>query len=478
MTSDTTEKHRNFDKQRDLPDEVRVENAMAGFIAEFGPRAQSWMNACVRCGLCAEACHFYLATGEEKYTPIHKIKPFEDAYALTHGPFSWLHGLLGRKPKLTIEELEEWEELIYDSCNMCGRCTLACPMGIDIASLVKDARRGMYAAGLLPDRLARIVRNAEKQHSPFGSPEDFRKTIKEIEKEYGIPLPLDKPKADVLMTITPEALENRHFGVASMARVLHHLGYDWTFCSDAFEATNFGYLSGNMELQGALTVRLIDKAREIGASMLIVPECGHAWGATRWEAAKWYGAPVDDIKIRHIVEVLADAVEDGKLECRPVGESATFHDPCQQIRRGGLEEKPRILMRALGMELREMDPHGLDAFCCGGGGGVLANERAGPLRLKAFELKKRAVEETGADHFVTSCNICEMTLGRDIEATGFGKQIESLIDLIGANMITDQPPLKAPGSGAKPKGVGKRAAGAKKAGKGRSAARRKPAAKK
>jgi len=75
MTRDTAEKHRSFDKQRDLPDEVRVENAMAGFIAEFGPRAQSWMNACVRCGLCAEACHFYLATGEEKYTPIHKIRP-------------------------------------------------------------------------------------------------------------------------------------------------------------------------------------------------------------------------------------------------------------------------------------------------------------------------------------------------------------------------------------------------------------------
>ncbi len=446
MTHDTSfPKHRSFDKHRSLPDEVRLENAMAGFVAEFGPAAQTWMNACVRCGLCAEACHFHLATGDAKYIPIHKIKPFEDAYSLTHGPFSWLNGLLGRKPKLTIEELGEWEELIYDSCNMCGRCTLACPMGIDIAELVKEARRGMYAAGLLPDRLARIVGNAEKQHSPFGTPEDFRRTIRKIEKEYGVSLPLDREKADVLMTLTPEELENRHLGVAGMARVLHHLGLDWTLCSDAFEATNFGYLSGNMELQGELTVRLIDKARQIGARMLIVPECGHAWGATRWEAAKWYGEPVNDIEVRHIVEVLADAVEEGRLKCRPVGESVTFHDPCQQIRRGGLEEKPRILMRALGMELREMDPHGTEGFCCGGGGGVLANDRAAPLRLKAFEIKKRAVEATGADRFVTSCNICEMTLERDITATGFEKPIESLIDLIGTHMITDQPPLKAPG---------------------------------
>ncbi len=68
-----------FDKQGDVSDVVRVASAMEGFVSEFGPRTSSYMNACVRCGLCAEACHFHLATGEAKYTPIHKIKPFEKA---------------------------------------------------------------------------------------------------------------------------------------------------------------------------------------------------------------------------------------------------------------------------------------------------------------------------------------------------------------------------------------------------------------
>ena len=333
---------RNFDVQRNLPEEVRLENAMDGFVAEFGPIAASYMNACVRCGLCAEACHFYLATDDPKYTPIHKIKPFEDAYNRTSGPFAWLNRMLGRTPKLTIEELEQWEELIYDSCNMCGRCTLACPMGIDIAELVKEARHGMFAAGLLPDRLMHLVTKAEEFDSPFGTPEDFRTIVRQIEKDFGVSMPIDKEKADVLMTLTPEALENHHLGIATMARVLNHLGLDWTYCSDAFEATNFGYLSGDLELQGELTVRLINKAKAIGASTLIIPECGHAWGAARWEAAKWYGAPIEGLRIRHITEVLAEAVEDGKLKCTPVNETVTFHDPCQQIRRGGLERMPRV----------------------------------------------------------------------------------------------------------------------------------------
>ncbi len=445
--TDTLDKksNRNFDVQRELPDEVRLANAMDGFVAEFGPTAASYMNACVRCGLCAEACQYYLTTGEAKYTPIHKIKPFEDAYNRSQGPFAWLNRMLGRAPRLSIEELEQWEELIYDSCSMCGRCTLACPMGIDIASLVKEARHGMYQAGLLPDRLAHITSNAEKLHSPFGTPEQFREVVARVSKEYGVEMPLDKQKADVLLTATAEELEHHPFGMATMARLLNHLGLDWTFSSDAFEATNFGYLSGNSELQGELTVRLIDKVRALGGSMLIIPECGHAWGATRWEAARWYGEPVEDIRIRHIIEVLAEAVREGKLECTKVDESITFHDPCQQIRRGGLEWAPRVIIEALGMELREMQPHGNEAFCCGGGGGVLANSRAEPLRQKAFEIKKAEVEATGATHFATSCNICELTMSKDIAAIGWDKRIESLIDLVGQHMITDQPPLKKAG---------------------------------
>lgn len=426
---------RTFDQQGDLPDEMRVANAMEGFVAEFGPSASIYMNACVRCGLCAEACHFYLATGDAKYTPIHKIKPFEDAYHRVSGPFSWLAKMLRLAPKLTIDALEEWEELIYDSCTLCGRCTLACPMGIDIAELVTKARHGMHRAGLLPDRLAQIVSNAELKHSPFGEPKDFIAAIRMIEKKFSISLPLDKTKADFLLTLAPGDLETHHDSVAALAKILEHLDINWTFSSVAFEATNFGFLSGDVELQGELTCRLIDKAREIGAHTIMLPECGHAWTSTRWDAARWYGAPVDDVRVMHTIELLAENIQSGAIRLKPMGDSSTFHDPCQQIRRGGLGDASRVILKALGTELRELENHKEASFCCGGGGGVLANARAAPLRLEAFGIKRRQVDATGADHFITSCGQCRLQFDRGTEATGWDKHVESMLELVAAHLI-------------------------------------------
>ena len=103
-------------------------------------------------------------------------------------------------------------------------------------------------------------------------------------------------------------------------------------------------------MQEKLTRALIDTAVKIGARTVLLPECGHAYGAARWEAAKWYGQALP-VRIIHMTEFLDELITSGQIRVNKIGETATFHDPCQIVRRGGLEAAARRVLAALGFIL-------------------------------------------------------------------------------------------------------------------------------
>ena len=391
------------------------------------------MESCVHCGLCAAACHFHVTTGEAKYTPIYKLEPFRRAYRREASPFAPLVRALGLVKKPDIADLQHWQELLYDSCNMCGRCTLACPMGIDIAELVKEARHGMFKAGLVPQRLALMDRAARQWGSTATPGEDLPDILAEAARTHGVDIPCDLAAADILVTAAPAELGEHNKALADAAKILHRTGASWTMHQGGFDASNIGFNNGDLELQERLTRALVDTALKIGATTILLPECGHAYGAARWEAAQWYGQALP-VRIIHMTEFLDELIASGRIRVNKIGATATFHDPCQIVRRGGLEAAARRVLTALGFELIELQDHGLTGYCCGGGGGVVSNQRAAPLRHKVFELKKQQIEATGAAHFVTSCGQCRITFEMGARNARWDKPTESLLELVADNL--------------------------------------------
>jgi Fe-S oxidoreductase len=423
-----------FDMQGRMTDDERLRTAMQSFVAEFSVTTALHLESCMHCGLCAQACHFHVTTGEPKYTPIHKLEPFRRAYWREASPLAPLVRKLGLVKAPALADLQQWQELLYDACTMCGRCTQACPMGIDIAELIKEARHGMFKAGLVPDRLALMDRTARQWGSTATPGEDLPDILADAAREHGVAIPCDLPSADILVTAAPAELGEHTKALADAAKILNHIGARWTMHSEGFDASNVGYNNGDLELQEKLTRSLVDTAVKIGAKTVLLPECGHAYGAARWEAAKWYGQALP-VRIIHMTEFLDELITSGQIRVNKMGETATFHDPCQIVRRGGLEAAARRVLAALGFELVELPDHGVNGYCCGGGGGVVSNPRAAPLRQKVFELKQRQIDATGAQHFVTSCGQCRITFEQGAHKAQWDKPIESLLELVADHLV-------------------------------------------
>lgn len=426
-----------FDVQGDRPDEERVSLAMKAFARNVNRTTATYLESCIHCGICAEACHYYEQTRDPKYTPVWKLEVFKQAYKREAGPFAFFYRLFNLKKAVTVEQLQEWQELVYESCTMCGRCSLVCPMGIDVATMVGFVRQGMFEAGLVPTDLRAVAERAKTEGSPLGATADvFEERVEWMADEHDTEIYLDKEKADILVAMSSIEIMKYPHAIGATAKILNAVGESWTFRSEGYEATNFGMMSGSVDWHREMTMKLINAAIACEAKLVLLPECGHAYGALRWLGAAMYGKPLP-FKVLHVSEYLADVISSGRLKVKKVDQTVTFHDPCQISRRGGATRAPRVVMEALGVDLKEMTPAADDNWCCGGGGGVITIQRAKDLRYKVFELKMDQVETTGADTILSTCSNCRQSFNDARDHFNWDKNIDSLLELVAENIIED-----------------------------------------
>ncbi|MBT6406792.1 MAG: (Fe-S)-binding protein, partial [Rhodospirillaceae bacterium] len=357
--------------------------------------AASYLDACVHCGQCATACHFYENTGDVRYAPVLKMDLMRRVYKRHLAPLSGIKRAMGLVPdELTMDDFEEFSELIYDSCTLCGRCTIVCPMGIDIAGMVRKTREGMVAAGLVPEDLVGAADRAIEFGSPLKiTPEVLQKVCKKQEEEFGIPIPIDVVGADYLVILSAMEVLQFYEVIGALAKIFRQAGISWTISTDGYEATNIGIQMGNKDIARTLVGRIVGAAEKLGVKYVISPECGHAYSALKWEGPNLLGRAYD-FEIIHIMELLDQLRREGRIKARGSDDQRlTFHDPCQIVRRGGVVDEPRHLMNMVASNFVEMDNCGTANICCGGGGGVSSNSRAEELRIKAFGSKKKQLDD-------------------------------------------------------------------------------------
>ena len=416
-----------------LSDQERVDTAKRVICDGINAQLAIDLEACVHCGLCAEACHFYLASKDPKHTPIRKLDLMKRLYRRERSPARWLYRLFVKD--VTIDDLNEWEELVYDSCTVCMRCSLICPMGINIGGGVAVMRAAMRTADLMPVEMRLVGQEQAEKGTIFGvGSEQFVQTLEELRKT-GLKIPLDEPQADILVLSAVTDIVLFKDTLVSTIKIMNHIGAKWTFSSQGYESANFGYMTGDKEWQCAASKRVYDAAVACGAKTVIVAECGHSYPTLRWAGAELMGKPLP-FEVLAPSEFLGREIQAGRLKVKPIGKQAkfTFHDPCKIGRIGGVVDAPRVVLDALGVDLTETEPHGVENLCCGGGGGNFLITRALPLRLKVFELKMKQFDDTGAEEVVTSCDSCMMNIMAGTMAHQWQKPTHSLMAMVGQNL--------------------------------------------
>ncbi len=401
-----------------------------------------FLDICVRCGACADKCHFFIGSGDPKNMPVLRAELLRSIYRNEFTKTGKLLGRLGGSRKLTPEVLKEWYYYFYQ-CTECRRCSVFCPYGIDTAEITMAARELLNLVGLNINWVMEPVANCDRTGNHLGiQPHTFKDNIdflmEELESVTGIRIePSINRKGAEILFVVPSADYFADPGIYTFMGYMllfHQLGLDYTLSAYASEGGNFGLFTSRDTIK-RLNYKIYHEAERLGVKWVLGGECGHMWRVihqymdTMNGPADFLEMPVSPVtgtrfenaassKVVHICEFTADLIHNGKLKLDPSrndNRRVTFHDSCNPARGMGFFEEPRYLIRQSCNNFFEMPENTIreSTFCCGGGAG-LGNDENMEMRLRGGLPRAGAVRHVHERHDVNTlaciCAIDRATL--------------------------------------------------------------------
>ncbi len=419
----------------------KIELALKVLEAQLNQPLETALEACARCGLCAESCHYYRAEPKLEHIPAYRAEQLRSVYRYEHDFLSRTFPMWTRSKKLDESTLANLTEIAFSQCTLCRRCTVNCPLGVDTPLMMRAIRAMATVSGTAPEILVMLADAAiEKGKDPSFYKEMFLEQIKEMEEQLrditGDPtaaIPVEKQGAKILYV----PLAGAHT-ILPPAVVFNAAKEDWTL--SIFEAANYGVFLADVSRAKQVAKRIVDEANRLGVKEIVIAECGHAYASYRWDVPNWFAGEFD-FKVRSLIEVMAEYIHDGKIKVDPtaIPEGVTYHDSCNLARNGGLIEEPRYVLGKITTDFREMTPNKAEAICCGGGGGLVALAEYAERRVAAGKPKADQIKKTGARIVVAACENCRLQIGDLNEHYNLNVQITALTDLVVRAMRLPKP---------------------------------------
>jgi [DsrC]-trisulfide reductase subunit K len=422
-----------------------------------------FMDICVRCGACADKCHYFIGSGDPKNMPVLRAELLRAVYRKNFTLAGKLMGKFAGGRELTVDVLKEWFYYFFQ-CTECRRCSVFCPYGIDTCEITMMARELLSLVGLSINWIVEPAANCFRTGNhlgvePHGFVDSIGFAVDEVEEITGIKVnaPINKKGAEVLF-VAPSADyfgEPHYYTLLGYLMLFHEIGLDYTWSTYASEGGNFGLFHSH-DMIKRLNNKIYHEAKRLGVKWIIGGECGHMWRVlhqymdTMNGPADFLEVPVSPMtgtrfentkstKMVHICEFTADLIKNKKLNLDPSHNDhwkVTYHDSCNPARAMGLIEEPRYIIKNTCNAFYEMPENTIkeQTFCCGSGSGVGTEENM-DMRLRGGLPRANAVKFVREKHDVNVlsciCAIDKATLPSLMDYWVPGVEVAGIHEFVG-----------------------------------------------
>ena len=378
--------------------------------------AQRLISSCIQCGICSSTCP---TAPVMDYTPRHLWRMVEA-------------GLTDK----VLNSSAFW------FCTSCYACTNQCPRGIHPGETMLRLKQAVAEGegGVMPENMARFGDTVVEYHNISGEANDTRliwmENLDETERPAG---GIGRRDAQTLYFIgCVSSFYPASYRIPqAFVQIMGRAGVDFTLLGGEEWCCGYPLLNAGMVEEMAKVAEYnLNKAHELGVERIVMtcPSCFHAWHNIYPELL---GRSLG-IEVVPAAQFLVELIEENRIEMGVLEKKATYHDPCDLGRKGGVYDAPRFVLQHIpGVEFIEMREHGPNAACCGGGGNLEAIEPT--LVNLVAEARIGQAKETGAEVIASACQQCKRTLGSAARRTKTRVRAMDVAELVwGAMQAAEQ----------------------------------------
>ena len=291
---------------------------------------------------------------------------------------------------------------------------------MDVLDTIYALRADCAEKGALPEPVKKKGEAVINTHNIYGLPHEERSSW--LPSDCG-----ETPDADTVLFLGCAAsYQHKEIALAAISILQKGKVPFRLLREDEWCCGSYLWRTGQTDAAKELVHRNVELLRSQDVKTIITA-CGECFGSFRNGYPRFEELPC---KVRHISEVAAELIADGKLQLHPISLNGpvTYHDPCMLGRQSeeyvpwdgeikpyglldppkvwlrgehGVYDAPRAVLKAIpGLELLEMTRNNEESFCCG----AMAIDE--DFRTWTGAERRREAEQCGALALVTACPFC------------------------------------------------------------------------